>query len=159
MDALETTPNRPTNEPGVYRHEASGKEMIVMPDAQSTAQQDALVHMGFTRIAPPPSRAELLARQEDQAKADAAPKSAPVESVAPVSTPAPITESQPTMKQETAPQVEPQTEVESINPDDFTRKELVAEAIKLGIKDAESDRLFPNKQTLADAITAAKKGN
>lgn len=62
---------KPVNAPGVYRHEAAGKEIIVMPDIKSTALQDALVRQGWVKIAEAPSRQDLLKMQAAQAKADA----------------------------------------------------------------------------------------
>jgi hypothetical protein len=70
--ASETPSNgRAANDPGVYEHAASGKQVIVMPDAQSSAQQDALVRMGYTKVAEPPTALELRAMQEAQAAKDA----------------------------------------------------------------------------------------
>lgn len=61
---------RPINQAGVYRHEASGAEVIIMPDAKSTGQQDALVRMGFVWLSDAPSRVELDAMQKAQKAKD-----------------------------------------------------------------------------------------
>jgi len=61
---------RPVNQPGVYVHKASGAEIIVMPDAKSTGQQDALVRMGFEWKAEAPGRVELDAMQKAQKAKD-----------------------------------------------------------------------------------------
>lgn len=58
------------NQAGVYEHPASKTQVIVMPDAKSTGQQDALVRMGFVRKGDAPSRPELNAMQQKQAAAD-----------------------------------------------------------------------------------------
>jgi hypothetical protein len=63
---------RPVNEPGVYKHPGSGAQLIVMPDARSTAQQDALVRMGFVKVAEAPTRVELDAMQKAQVASDKA---------------------------------------------------------------------------------------
>jgi hypothetical protein len=61
---------KPMNEAGVYRHEAAGKEIIVLPDSKSTAQQDALVRMGFVRVADAPTMVELRDMQAAQVAKD-----------------------------------------------------------------------------------------
>lgn len=59
------------NQAGVYTHPGANKTVIVMPDSKSTAQQDALVRMGYEWVGAPPTRLELLQMQKDQAKKDA----------------------------------------------------------------------------------------
>lgn len=61
---------KPKNQPGVYRHEKSGKEIIVLPDPQGTGHADALVRFGFERVGDAPSRVELRKMQADQHKKD-----------------------------------------------------------------------------------------
>lgn len=61
---------RPINQPGVYRHEASNAEIIIMPDAKSTGQQDALVRMGFVWVGEAPSRVALVEMQKAQQAKD-----------------------------------------------------------------------------------------
>lgn len=69
--AGETVGNhKPANEPGIYKHEASGAVLTIMPDAQSTGQQDAAVRLGYVKVAEPPTRAELTKAQRTQAAAD-----------------------------------------------------------------------------------------
>lgn len=63
---------KPANLPGVYRHPQAGKEVIVLPDPISRAQQDALVRLGFEWVGEAPSRVDLLKMQDAQAKKDAA---------------------------------------------------------------------------------------
>lgn len=58
---------KPINAPGVYLHEASGNSVTIMPDAKSTAQQDAAVRAGFVYQGPPPSAVELQKIQLAQA--------------------------------------------------------------------------------------------
>ena len=60
-----------TNSPGVYEHPAAGKQVIILPDGTSTAQADAVVRMGFVKVAEPPTRQELQAMQAKQAAQDA----------------------------------------------------------------------------------------
>lgn len=67
----ENTQGKPRNRPGVYTHPATNKSLIVMPDAKSTAQQDALVRLGFERTDDAPSRTELAKMQADQGIMDA----------------------------------------------------------------------------------------
>lgn len=58
---------KPANAPGLYRHEASGKEAILMPDPKSTAQADAFTRAGYVRVGDAPTSAELQKMQQDQA--------------------------------------------------------------------------------------------
>lgn len=67
---------KPSNPAGVYRHEAAGKEIIVMPDPTSTAQQDALVRLGFVWVAEPPTRQQLAEMQAKQLASDLADEAA-----------------------------------------------------------------------------------
>lgn len=61
---------KPVNQPGVYEHPVTKKRLIAMPDAQSTAVSDALVRVGFVRVADAPSRADLQKAQDDQRAKD-----------------------------------------------------------------------------------------
>lgn len=61
---------KPQNPAGVYRHEAAGKEIIILPDPSTTAQQDAVVRLGFVWVGPPPTQLELRAMQQAQLKQD-----------------------------------------------------------------------------------------
>lgn len=58
------------NQPGIYRHKETGKELIVVPDPTSRAQQDALVRLGFEWVGEAPDRNGILKMQADQLKAD-----------------------------------------------------------------------------------------
>ncbi len=72
----QSLPGKPVNQPGVYEHKAAsavqGKpvRLIVLPDATTNAQADALVRMGYEWVGPPPSRVEIAQMQADQLKAD-----------------------------------------------------------------------------------------
>jgi hypothetical protein len=71
-EANDLAGKKPLNVAGVYRHEAAGKEVIIMPDPKlGTSAGDALVRMGFHWIAPPPTRQALTDMQNAQAKQDA----------------------------------------------------------------------------------------
>ena len=64
---------KPKNLPGVYRHEAAGKEVITVADSNDgSIQADALVRVGYHRIGDVPSRTELAKRREAQLKKDEA---------------------------------------------------------------------------------------
>ena len=64
---------KPRNLPGVYRHEAAGKEVITVADPNDgSIQADALVRVGYHRIGDVPSRVELAKRREAQLKKDEA---------------------------------------------------------------------------------------
>ena len=70
----------PRNLPGVYRHEAAGKEIITSADPNDGAvQADALVRVGYHRISDVPPQAEIKkaldARHAAEAKAAAEGKS------------------------------------------------------------------------------------
>lgn len=74
---------RPRNLPGVYRHKAAGKEIITSADeSDGTIQADALVRVGYTRVADVPSRVELQKMRDAQAKKDEANAKANVTEVA-----------------------------------------------------------------------------
>src|SRR5665213_3067055 len=62
---------KPRNLPGIYRHEAAGKEIITVADQNDgTIQADALVRVGYHRIGDVPSRIELNAMRDAQLKKD-----------------------------------------------------------------------------------------
>jgi hypothetical protein len=62
---------RTANRPGYYKH-PNGAVVLVMPDAKSTGQQDALVRLGYVWFSEPPTRLELNEIQRKQAEKDAA---------------------------------------------------------------------------------------
>lgn len=66
----EVNTRKPINNPGVYEHSQAKKQIIVMPDAQSTAGADAAARMGYVKVAEPPSRVELQAMQDAQRAKD-----------------------------------------------------------------------------------------
>ena len=62
---------KPRNLPGIYRHEAAGKEIITVADQNDgSIQADALVRVGYHRIGDVPSRIELNAMRDAQLKKD-----------------------------------------------------------------------------------------
>lgn len=77
---------KPRNEPGIYRHEASGAEVITHPDPNDgSIQADALVRVGYHRVGDVPSRVEMaklreerLKREEEAEKSRKAGEAAPV---------------------------------------------------------------------------------
>ncbi len=56
---------KPRNQPGIYRHEGSGKEVITSADpSDGSIQADAFVRVGYHRIGDVPSRLEMQKRRE-----------------------------------------------------------------------------------------------
>ena len=62
---------KPRNLPGIYRHEAAGKELITSADPNDgSIQADALVRVGYHRIGDVPSRVEINKMREAQLEKD-----------------------------------------------------------------------------------------
>lgn len=62
---------KPKNLPGIYRHEAAGKEVITHADPNDgSIQADALVRVGYHRVGDVPNRTEMHAMQEKRHKAE-----------------------------------------------------------------------------------------
>ncbi len=69
----EETPGRKQNMPGVYRHEAAGKEVITTADPNDgVIQADALVRLGYRRVGDVPSRKQLHEMRAKQLAKDLA---------------------------------------------------------------------------------------
>lgn len=62
---------RPINLPGIYRHEAAGKEIITVADMNDgSVQADALVRVGFHRVGDMPSKQEMKKMLDERHKAE-----------------------------------------------------------------------------------------
>lgn len=77
----ETTPGKPKNEAGVYRHEAAKVQIITQPGNDGAIQADALVRVGYKRMGDTLSREELLKMQKAQLAKDLAETKAEAEPV------------------------------------------------------------------------------
>jgi 2-methylisocitrate lyase-like PEP mutase family enzyme len=56
---------KPRNLPGIYRHEAAGKEITTVADPNDgSIQADALVRVGYHRVGDVPTRAAMNASRE-----------------------------------------------------------------------------------------------